>query len=155
MTKLPKSVAKDENIDQTAVKTYSPLEIGSLIAAHVNVSSEVEKAQEEWILATIIGHTKDGYVIEDFEDISEGEPKVDASPVLRQFTVSKEKILILPRSVDEAITIAEALKPKDKVLALFPGTTCMYPAIVVSFPQKVHSILSPLPLFFSDEKLEI
>lgn len=49
-----------------------------------------------------------------------------------------DKILPLPTLDAVSIARRKVFKPNDRVLALFPGTTCFYPATVLQQPNRVE-----------------
>lgn len=50
--------------------------------------------------------------------------------------MSEENIIIIPENEEEALNRVE-FRLKQNVLALFPGTTCFYPSVVMSQPSRV------------------
>lgn len=127
--------------------TAEELPAGSLVAVLCRVEEEDSEA-EEWILA-IVKHfdaAQQVYEVEDCE--ATGEPV----PNGKRRTCDADKILHLP-PVDENGENEEEreFKPKMAVLALFPGTTCLYPAVVISTPSRRRKTRDYLLRFQDDE----
>jgi hypothetical protein len=127
------------------------LEIPSVMDI-LNVGTEVamlclvdaEATQEDWILGTILRYIpeENSYEIEDAEG-ENGSPTKGG--VKTRYTVHEDKVRPLADSIDESV------KPKQQVLALFPGTTCLYPAMVVSTPLRRKKTKDFLVKFSDDE----
>ncbi|PJF17173.1 Homoserine dehydrogenase [Paramicrosporidium saccamoebae] len=128
-----------------------PLEMPSAMEV-LNVGTEVamlclvdaEATQEDWILGTILRYIpeENSYEIEDAEG-ENGSPTKGG--VKTRYTVHEEKVRPLADSIDESV------KPKQQVLALFPGTTCLYPATVISTPTRRKKTKDFLVKFSDDE----
>lgn len=102
-----------------------------------------ETGQEDWILGTLLRVRPDGsYEVEDVEDVPDGNggflASATTSPIKSgrrmKFTVRPGKIRMIPPKAVEPED--NPIKTRERVLALYPGTTCMYPATVVSVPTR-------------------
>lgn len=137
----------------SGTETFFP--VGTLVAVLCRVDDESEF--DEWMLATVRGYRMEDnlYEVDDCELIepAEGEP---GEPYISQNGQGKRrvaplaKIIRLPQSDEEAGSLEEC-KSKAKVLALYPGTTCLYPAHVVSPPSKRKKHNDYLLKFNDDE----
>lgn len=103
-----------------------------------------EAEQEDWILGTLLRVRPDGsYEVEDVEEVPDSSgvlasSSVAASPTKggrrMKFTVRPGKIRRIPPKAVEPED--NPIKARERVLALYPGTTCMYPATVISVPAR-------------------
>lgn len=116
--------------------------LGSLVA----VLAHLEESQsEEWMLATLLAYdpqqhlytVEDVEVPEDTTNVNTPSPtrKQSAAGEKRQFQVSPDKLIQLCPDDQTALDGGE-IRLRQPVLALFPGTTCFYPAVVVSTPSR-------------------
>ena len=113
-------------------------EIGDLVVALVK-----QDEKNNWILAEVIAYDpiKKEYTV---DDVCE-EPK-------KEQTISWKKVIPLPKMRADPETNPDALFPKNCfVLALYPGTTCFYRAIVGELPVKHED---PYKLLFEDENYD-
>jgi hypothetical protein len=139
----------DANVEDSASHTANMVDLpaGSLVAVLCRVEEEDSEA-EEWILAIVkqFDATQGVYEVEDCE--ATGEPV----PNGKRRVCEASKILHLP-PVDESNGDEEEgeFKPKTAVLALFPGTTCLYPAVVISTPSRRRKTRDYLLRFQDDE----
>lgn len=131
------------------------LVVGTLVAVLCRVDEDSES--DEWMLATVKGYsmTANMYEVEDCELIEPvegeiGEPRISQTGQGKQRAAPLAKIIRLPQSDAESLSIEEH-KAKAKVLALYPGTTCLYPALVISPPSKRKKTNDYLVKFSDDE----
>lgn len=122
---------------------------GSMVAVLCRVDEE--SIEEEWTLATILSYSRaEGhYEVQDCETDNEGLALAVAGPGNRRF-IPEDRLLHLASSDDEAL-IGEEQRLKAPVLALFPGTTCLYPAVVISTPSRRRKTRDYLLRFNDDE----
>lgn len=145
------------------------LKPGQTVAAHCKIDNEMN--QEDWILAVVIRSVpastsssgKDEYEIEDVElgdlalDHSSGSSPLKTSSNKRvqkktlRFIVPADKVLYIPNDEESIIRTTETIKIRQPVLALFPGTTCLYPAIVISCPSRRKKTREFLVKFADDD----
>ena len=91
-------------------------EPGDILSAGYRVAALVEG---KWILATILGYSNGKYSVEDADD----------EETLR-YSLGRNE-LIPTASPDRALPLVEYnFKKGDRVLAVFPDTTCFYQAVV-------------------------
>lgn len=123
--------------------THEGLNTGSEVAVLCKVDED-ESTQEDWILATVLKYNPETelYEVEDAEGAN-GSPTKGITKA--RYVVPADKILPLSADVDESI------KSKQRVLALFPGTTCLYPATVISTPARRKKTRDFLVRFSEDE----
>lgn len=140
--------------------------VGSTVAVRCRVDEE--SPAEEWILATIVrGAFTTGeegrwsYEVEDveFEDTAssplrsssvKGSPHKSGGKRPLRLVVSSDQIRKLPATEEEALNNTVGIKVRQRVLALFPGTTCLYAATVISTPVRRKKTRDFL-LKFSDD----
>lgn len=140
------SVAPTEN---SSAESFLPR--GTLVAVLCRVDSDSE--EDEWMLATILEATGAGaYEVEDCEliegDDEEAQAVQAANGLGKRRSAELARILRMPTSGANM----EELKPKANVLALFPGTTCLYPAQVISPPSRRKKTRDYLLRFSDDEE---
>lgn len=139
--------------------------VGSTVAVRCRVDEE--SPAEEWILATIVRGAftdEDGrwsYEVEDveFEEAAssplrsssvKGSPHKSGGKRPLRLVVSSDQIRKLPATEEEALNSTAGIKVRQRVLALFPGTTCLYAATVISTPARRKKTRDFL-LKFSDD----
>jgi len=124
---------------------------GTLVAVLCRV--EEDSASEDWMLATVERFLPDERVfeVEDCE-VAEGDEGevIPSGGQGRRRKVELARVLRLPQSNEDALA-GEDLKAKTPVLALFAGTTCLYPAQVVSGPLRRKKTRDYLVSFQDDE----
>lgn len=139
-----------------ASRIESPIPIGSEVAVLCRIDEALEN--DDWILATILNYNSNGtFEVEDVEDSMEASgdskassPHKSSSRRLR-FSVGPDRIRVIPAA--ESAEQDSSIKIKDRVLALFPGTTCLYPATVVSNPSRRKKSKDYL-VSFSDDSVQ-
>lgn len=102
-----------------------------------------QNKKENWILAEVIAFdsTTRQYTVDDIYE----EPKAEQ-------ILSYNKVIPLPKFKADPEINPEAVFVKDtSVLALYPGTTCFYRALVSKPPVKAED---PYQLLFEDENYE-
>ena len=121
----------------------SPVEIDYLQSGHpVAAFCRVveDSPDEDCILATVVSYDRenDRYEIEDVEkSSSQSSPtKNSGRKESLRFFVPSHKVKPLPLTDQEAIVATSHILPKQEVWALFPGTTCLYPATIISTPSR-------------------
>eukprot|EP00041_Stephanoeca_diplocostata_P009682 m.151023 g.151023 ORF g.151023 m.151023 type:complete len:270 (+) comp17844_c0_seq2:159-968(+) len=100
-----------------------------------HVAAMVSKKPDTWYLCTVVKPLdKDRYLVEDIMDET-GEPPSGKSSGKKRYTLARSKVLALPRWACQDVTATDACYPiGTKVLALYPQTTCFYPAEVARPP---------------------
>lgn len=162
-------------VEESGAESF--LNPGDLVAVLCKVEEEEEEAVkmgegqekesgtagEEWMLATVTGYRPDvqQYVVEDCELDMDGLTPIRGPSKDRLVPLSKIIRLNPPpthhhHQGDELHEeggglIAESFPPKSTVLALFPGTTCLYPATVISTPSRRRKTKDYLLKFEDDE----
>lgn len=138
--------------------------VGSTVAVRCRIDEEA--SAEEWIVATIVRGASAGddgrwtYEVEDveFEETAssplrpgsaKGSPHKSARRPVR-IVVSSDQLRRLPATEEEALASTADIKMRQRVLALFPGTTCLYAATVLSTPARRKKTRDFL-LKFSDD----
>lgn len=135
------SEASTEGSDFASVgPERAPIEAGAPVA--VFCRADPESKHEDWILATLIRRLPetDECEVEDVESADSHAPPFPAKasrPNALRLTVSSSMVQRLPASDAEAHQLAQHIRLRQQVLALFPGTTCLYPAVVMSIPSRV------------------
>ncbi|CAM0140136.1 hypothetical protein VKS41_005839 [Umbelopsis sp. WA50703] len=109
----------------------SKLNNGGIIPIGTSVAAKQPKQKdktEEWILAAVISYNSDKnkYHVEDVDQDETG---------------TRQKYLVPPKNVIPIPSVAEVRQMPEipahtDVLALYPGTTCFYNAIVITPPSK-------------------
>lgn len=134
----------------------SPIPIGTEVAVLCRIDDTLEN--EDWILATILNYNMDDtFEVEDVEDIVDGSGEVKmpsphkSSTGRLRFSVSLDRVRVIPPA--DSAQQDNSIKVKDRVLALFPGTTCLYPATVVSNPVRRKKSKDYL-VSFSDDSVQ-
>lgn len=134
----------------------SPIPIGTEVAVLCRIDDTLEN--EDWILATILNYNMDDtFEVEDVEDIVDGSGEVKmpsphkSSTGRLRFSVSLDRVRVIPPA--ESAQQDTSIKVKDRVIALFPGTTCLYPATVVSNPARRKKSKDYL-VSFSDDSVQ-
>ncbi len=122
------------------------LEPGTLVAVLCMVEPDAE--QEEWMLATVVDFDQENqvYTVEDCEMEADGLTPQQTGQGNRR-SIPPNKVLKLPDNDEEQ----EEFRVKSIVLALYPGTTCLYPATVLSTPSKRKKTKDYLLKFEDDE----
>lgn len=143
-----------ENIDKIVVENRgeeSFLQVGSKVAVLCKVEDDGQT--EEWMLASILAFKPDDqmYEVADCDLDPSDTPIFGNGPASKRRLVPLSKIVRLPQTEDEALGVEEA-KSKCHVLALFPGTTCLYPAQVISGPSRRKKTRDYLLRFHDDEE---
>lgn len=113
-------------------------ETGDMVAALIK-----QNKKENWILAEVIAYDifKKEYIVDDVYEETKAEQ-----------TLNYNKVIPLPKFKADPEINPEAIFSKDfSVLALYPGTTCFYRAIVFKPPEKAED---PYQLLFEDENYE-
>lgn len=113
--------------------------MGAPVAAFCNVDGG--SFDEDCILAIVVNYDAESgmYEVEDVEsapELANGSPRHDVRKDALRFMVHRDKVKRLPGGEREALRLTENIIPKHQVLALFPGTTCLYPATVINVPAK-------------------
>ncbi|XP_015909234.1 SAGA-associated factor 29 isoform X2 [Parasteatoda tepidariorum] len=111
--------------------------VGDLVAACVKM--EEDSSKSTWILAEVTGFDSDKneYTIYDIDEREKPESVIESG-----------KIIPLPLWRAHPTENPEAIFPKNSyVLALYPQTTCFYPAVVSQSPEKPEDSYS---LMFED-----
>ncbi|XP_003386069.1 PREDICTED: SAGA-associated factor 29-like [Amphimedon queenslandica] len=106
------------------------------VAARVNTDTNED---EQWILAVVVSYNSHyhRYIVDDIDEEGHIEKK--------QYQVSKRRVIPLPTWKADPSTTPQALfKPGQKVLALYPQTTCFYPAVIHEQPKTVEAEYSVL-----------
>ncbi|OAJ41093.1 hypothetical protein BDEG_24739 [Batrachochytrium dendrobatidis JEL423] len=109
---------KRTRVSEVGLDTVQPdFETGDQVVAKI----------EEWILANMIGYAADKgkYEVEDAEEDDE-KPGIK-----KRYFVSSKMLIQIPKDT----TNIKEFSVKQKVLALFPSTTCFYQATVVLPPS--------------------
>lgn len=107
---------------------------------------------EECILALVLNYFPESqsYLVQDVENsedlMSESVLKKDGS---NQMTVSAAKVYPIPD--DDGVSGCDKIKIKQEVLALYPGTTCLYPAVVLNIPSRRKKTSDFLVKFQDDD----
>ncbi|CAG0884034.1 unnamed protein product, partial [Cyprideis torosa] len=99
---------------------------GEMVAALVRSP----EGDENWILAEVLewNASSGKYDVEDIDVADEEQSK--------RHTLSKRRVIPLPKMRADPITCPEALFPKGtNVLAIYPQTTCFYKAVVDQVPS--------------------
>lgn len=147
------SPAPEEQV--TGAETH--LSPGLLVAVLCRVDEE--STNDDWMLATVRQFHPDTrlWEVEDCEGGAENETDEDAMPNIvpgggngKRRLVELARILCMPQSEADALE-KEELKPKTAVLGLYPGTTCLYPAVVVTPPSRRKKTRDYLLRFNDDE----
>ncbi|KAI8336538.1 SGF29 tudor-like domain-containing protein [Chlamydoabsidia padenii] len=122
---------------------YSP---GTLVAAK---QVKQKDKNEEWILAVVLGfHTdKNKYQVEDVEQDDNGQKQ--------KYMMPPRNVLAVPAPSD--LKNIPEMSPNQDVLALYPGTTCFYRAIVVHPPSSKENNSGPMhyKVRFEDDNDEV
>lgn len=139
----------------TVTGTETHLSAGLLVAVLCRVDEEA--STDDWMLATVQHFHPDSrlWEVEDCEEASTGEDDVTLVIVPgggsgKRRHVELARVIRMPQSDDEALS-HEELKPKTAVLGLYPGTTCLYPAVVVTPPSRRKKTRDYLLRFNDDE----
>jgi len=116
---------------------------GSQVAALVDQHS----VPRLWILASIRSYLaeRDKYEVMD-EDA--GDEKNE--PLKKVYTLDATKIVPLPSLQDVPLTVRRQFARNEKVLAIYPGTTVLYPSIVIQAPRKTKT--DDYVLLFDDDE---
>lgn len=130
--------------DASNLEGDGELVVGTLVAVLCKVEEDSES--EEWILAII----KQFNAAEQIYEVEDCETTGEIVPNGKRRTCESSKIIALPTAVEEQPE-EEEFKPKTAVLALFPGTTCLYPAVVISTPSRRRKTRDYLLRFQDDE----
>ena len=138
--------------------------VGSTVAVQYKLNRDPSSAdegagEEGWAMATVIRIKGNGeaFEVED-ADFDDGSPvksrRTNFSPSSSRrtlcFTVPREKVRYLAPDEITALCLAEKIRIKQRVLALFPGTSCLYPANVISNPSRRRKTKDFLVKFIDD-----
>ncbi|SAL98106.1 hypothetical protein [Absidia glauca] len=130
-------------IPSKKIKTNHTLPVGTLVAARQPTQKDARN--DEWILARVLQFhpDKNKYHVEDVDRDDFGET---------------QHYMLLPRQL---IPIPDRNDHRPEyptgrhVLALYPGTTCFYKAIVVVPPSKNKDVVGTYKVQFEDDNNEI
>ena len=113
------------------VKSSWEITPGHQVAALV---SKPKDPEERWILGTVVKMDKDRkYIIEDIMETNSFD--FTAAPIIKErYTLSRKNVLPLPRWTCRPGLPGTFYSVGSEVLALYPQTTCFYPAVVQSAP---------------------
>jgi len=116
---------------------------GSQVAALVDQHS----VPRLWILASIRSYSaeRDRYEVMD-EDA--GDEKNE--PLKKVYTLDATKIVPLPSLQDVPLTVRRQFARNERVLAIYPGTTVLYPSLVIQAPRKTKT--DDYVLLFDDDE---
>ncbi len=132
---IDEEVNEEVELKKDEMKLPSSFDDTELVGKLVAALTLTTEGTEEWILARICAIKEqegEGELVFEVEDAEvEGEPEEKESHL-----VKKENIIFVPKSDDAALEEAE-FKLRQSVLALYPGTTCFYSAVVMSTPSRV------------------
>lgn len=146
-----KNAAELNSVEILPVQEAKAIAVDSPVAVYCQADSESE--QRDWILATVVAsRISNGaleYDVHDMESnngvgISHGKLSVDR-------TVQAVDVRELPRNEMEAMEQCKSIRVKQNVLALYPGTTCLYPAVVVSVPTQRRRGAAEFSVKFMDD----
>ncbi|KAI8991962.1 SGF29 tudor-like domain-containing protein [Mycotypha africana] len=130
-TTLDTDTTSSNGIGNKSMTNHSPRYFpkGTTVAARQ--TKEKDKG-EEWILAVVIQFIpeKNKYQVEDVDQDDYGQKQ--------RYVLSPRYVLPVPTS-EEAKSLPEIPVHRD-VLALYPGTTCFYKAVVIAPPSKNKEI---------------
>ena len=129
-TKTDDAASGEIEAPTLADNTLSDLTSGTELSAFCKINGE--KKPGEWILARYLRQVDtDLYEVEDAED-SQPEESVKRSKKSARikYTVSSNQLILLDRKKTGKV------RSRDRIYALFPGTTCFYPATVLNLSQK-------------------
>eukprot|EP00038_Savillea_parva_P010274 m.189131 g.189131 ORF g.189131 m.189131 type:complete len:282 (-) comp17653_c0_seq1:205-1050(-) len=104
---------------------------GHLVAAMV---SNPHEAEQRWILGSVMGSTGSTYIVEDIMEESDAQ----SSAKKERYSLSQNDVVPLPRWACIPNLPGTFFPPNAKVLALYPQTTCFYPAVVHQPPTREH-----------------
>jgi SAGA-associated factor 29 len=106
------------------------------VAARVNTETGED---DQWILAVVVSYNSHyhRYHVDDIDEEGHIEKK--------RYQVSKRRVIPLPIWKADPVATPQALfREGQKVLALYPQTTCFYPAIIHELPKTVDEEYSVL-----------
>ncbi|CAO3611869.1 unnamed protein product [Cunninghamella echinulata] len=141
-------------LDEKPISASSPskktksniLPVGTSVAAK-QPTQQKDARNEEWILATVIGYLadKNKYHVEDVDQDEYGQ--------IQRYMLPPKQVIPIPERIDHRNEFA----PGKHVLALYPGTTCFYKAIVITSPSKNKDMnaLGMYKIQFEDDNNEI
>ncbi|KAI7903664.1 SGF29 tudor-like domain-containing protein [Cokeromyces recurvatus] len=124
-----KVILNQSNNNHNSLEPIEILPKGTTVAAR---QPKEKDKNEEWILAVVIQyHTdKNKYQVEDVDQDDYGEKQ--------RYMLSPRYVIPVPNS-EEARSLPE-IPAQEDVLALYPGTTCFYKAVVIAPPSKSKEI---------------
>eukprot|EP00039_Didymoeca_costata_P010200 m.136742 g.136742 ORF g.136742 m.136742 type:complete len:437 (+) comp14735_c0_seq12:123-1433(+) len=107
-----------------------PVPPGHQVAAHVNT----QDSERRWILGSIIDcqEDKNKYVVEDIME----ESSLEATSVSERYVLPRNRVIPLAEWAPNTKLHAAFYSRNAEVLALYPQTTCFYPALVHEPPHK-------------------
>jgi len=114
------------------------------IAALIN-----DRRRRIWILATVISWRKDRSQYEVSEVSSEDENNLH--PMKKQYFLHLNNIIRLPSLEEIPLKKRREFSPDDHVLANYPGTTDLYPALVVRGPSVNQSNFYSLHFNYNED----
>eukprot|EP00035_Acanthoeca_spectabilis_P006743 m.128757 g.128757 ORF g.128757 m.128757 type:complete len:277 (+) comp13638_c0_seq1:187-1017(+) len=121
-----------------------PITPGHLVAAMVAAAHEVE---QRWILGSVVGNDGTTYIV---EDIMEESDALSQKPAKKErYTLDHSNIVPLPRWACVPGVPGTFFPPQAQVLALYPQTTCFYPAVVHQPPT--HENPNTYKMHFYDD----
>eukprot|EP00117_Sycon_ciliatum_P031132 scpid85093/ scgid24407/ SAGA-associated factor 29 homolog; Coiled-coil domain-containing protein 101 len=104
------------------------------LADQVAALVETSEGEEQWIMAEVASYSiaSTTYVVEDVDE--------EGKSVRDRHTVAKSCVTPLPKYKADPAVMPNALFPVgQKVMALYPQTTCFYPGLVDARPGNVDS----------------
>lgn len=112
-----------------AAESNYTAKVGDLVAAMIRSDDDEKKEVDRtWILAEVISYQSAVYVVEDVDD----EDK-------EQHFILRRHLIPLPKMKVNPVTHPDAVfKVNQKVLALYPQTTCFYRGIILQSPKTHH-----------------
>lgn len=133
--KRERSPHDEESPSSAAIRRkLESIKAGCEVVVLTKVDSESD--QEDWILALMIRSTDDGFV--EVEDVDEPPNEASSSSTSSpqkssktRYKIPPERVLLLSENPE-----SESFKIRERVLALFPGTTCLYPATIINVPSR-------------------
>lgn len=106
----------------------------------------------EWMLAIVISFDPNSltYTVEDASEDDDDDHSSFGNLSRKQFRVPFDRVRLLPETDIEALSKGE-FNVGHPVLALFPTTTCLYRATIVSVPSKRKKSFEYLVQFENDD----
>jgi hypothetical protein len=85
----------------------------------------------DWILANVIGSIEDGYEIEDVEDDGYLLNTEERPGTRKRYQISQDLMLAILNNPQKIF------EQRERVLALYPSSTCFYRGVVLQSPKDV------------------